>query len=50
LTKEVDVPVSPGDVFFVESSGGGGYGPPERRRADARTSDVANGFVASGAD
>jgi N-methylhydantoinase B len=44
-TKEVGVPVRPGDVFFVESSGGGGYGPPSRRSAAARASDVANGFV-----
>ena len=27
-TKEVGIVVRPGDVFFVESSGGGGYGPP----------------------
>jgi len=35
----------PGDVFDVESSGGGGYGPPARRSEAARASDVANGFV-----
>ena len=35
----------PGDVFLVESAGGGGYGPPARRQASARASDVANGFV-----
>ncbi len=45
LTKEVDVPVHPGDVFFVEAAGGGGYGPPERRPATARQRDVDNGFV-----
>jgi len=44
-TKEVGVPVMPGDVFFVESAGGGGYGPPARRSAAARDSDAANGFV-----
>jgi N-methylhydantoinase B len=44
-TKEVDIPVRPGDVFLVESSGGGGYGSPERRAAEARASDVENGFV-----
>ena len=30
-TKEVGIPVMPGDVFFVESSGGGGYGDPKKR-------------------
>jgi N-methylhydantoinase B len=44
-TKEVGIPVRPRDVFFVESAGGGGWGPPAKRRADARASDVANGFV-----
>jgi len=39
------VPVMPGDVFLVESAGGGGYGPPARRLASARASDVANGLV-----
>jgi N-methylhydantoinase B len=44
-TKEVGVVVRPGDVFFVESSGGGGYGPPSRRARAARAADVENGFV-----
>ena len=44
-TKEVGIPVRPRDVFFVESAGGGGWGPPSRRRAEARESDVGNGFV-----
>jgi N-methylhydantoinase B len=44
-TKEVGIPVRPGDVFFVESSGGGGYGPPRERPAAARAADVVNGFV-----
>jgi N-methylhydantoinase B len=44
-TKEVGVLVKPGDVFFVESAGGGGWGPPARRSAEARARDVENGFV-----
>jgi N-methylhydantoinase B len=44
-TKEVGVPVMPGDVFLVESAGGGGYGPPAKRTAAARASDATNGFV-----
>src|SRR3989440_1978146 len=31
-TKEVGIPVRPGDVFFVESAGGGGGGPPGKPR------------------
>jgi N-methylhydantoinase B len=44
-TKEVGVPVAPGDVFLVESSGGGGWGLPGRRPAAARARDRENGFV-----
>jgi N-methylhydantoinase B len=44
-TKEVGIPVRPGDVFVVESSGGGGYGPPARRAKEARARDRANGLA-----
>jgi N-methylhydantoinase B len=44
-TKEVGIPVRPGDVFLIESSGGGAYGPSAQRDAAARTADLANGFV-----
>jgi N-methylhydantoinase B len=44
-TKEVGIPVLPGDVFLVESSGGGGYGDPRERDPRAIEDDVANGFV-----
>ena len=46
-TKEVGVPVLPGDVFFIESAGGGGYGGPKRRDPRARADDLANGFVSN---
>jgi len=45
-TKEVGIPVRPRDVFFVESAGGGGWGPSSKRRPEARASDAANGFAA----
>ncbi|HUF92859.1 MAG TPA: hydantoinase B/oxoprolinase family protein, partial [Candidatus Limnocylindria bacterium] len=44
-TKEVGVPVRPGDVFFVESAGGGGYGPPAKRSKAAREKDRHNGLA-----
>lgn len=44
-TKEVGIPVQPGDLFLVESSGGGGYGPSRYRDAAARAADIDNGFV-----
>ncbi|HEV8306865.1 MAG TPA: hydantoinase B/oxoprolinase family protein [Methylomirabilota bacterium] len=46
-TKEVGILVRPGDVFHVESGGGGGYGDPRHRASAARTADRANGFVTS---
>jgi len=33
------------DLIVVESSGGGGYGPPEDRPADLSRADLADGFV-----
>jgi N-methylhydantoinase B len=48
-TKEVGIPVRPGDVFLVESGGGGGWGPPKRRTKQARRGDLDNGLcTASG--
>jgi N-methylhydantoinase B len=44
-TKEVGIVVRPGDVFLVESGGGGGYGDPRRRATEARAYDRENGFV-----
>jgi N-methylhydantoinase B len=44
-TKEVGIVVRPGDVFLVESGGGGGYGDPRQRTAAARAYDRENGFV-----
>jgi len=37
--------VRPGDVFLVESSGGGGYGSPAKRSRAARALDRDGGFV-----
>lgn len=44
-TKEVGIPVRPGDLFLIESSGGGGYGPPRYRDPAGRSADLENGFV-----
>jgi len=44
-TKEAGVVIQPKDVFLIESAGGGGWGDPRKRSAQARASDVANGFV-----
>jgi N-methylhydantoinase B len=44
-TKEVGIPVLPGDVFYIESSGGGGYGDPNERDPEAHAADLANGLV-----
>ena len=47
-TKEVGIPVQPGDVFEVRSGGGGGWGKPAERDPEAHARDVAEGFVAAG--
>ena len=44
-TKETRIPVLPGDVFLIESGGGGGWGNPERRSPEARQADLRDGFV-----
>src|SRR5438128_1788120 len=44
-TKEVGILVRPGDGFLVESSGGGGFGPPSKRPPETRARDLENGFV-----
>ncbi len=44
-TKEEGIPVRAGDVFVVESAGGGGWGDPKNRNAEARAQDARNGIV-----
>ena len=44
-TKETGIRVEPGDVFHIESAGGGGWGNPRRRKPEARAADVENGFT-----
>ena len=46
-TKEVGLVIRPGDVLHVSSGGGGGWGDPKKRRAEARAEDVVTGFVSS---
>ncbi|NOG72311.1 hydantoinase B/oxoprolinase family protein [Roseicella sp. DB1501] len=44
-TKEVGIPVAPGDRLLVEAGGGGGWGPPGRRDPAARARDAAEGYT-----
>ena len=44
-SKEVGVPVQPGDHIICLSSGGGGFGPAEDREQEARVWDLKNGYV-----
>ena len=44
-TKEVGIDIRPGDRFVIESMGGGGWGNPARRTAEARAQDRDSGFV-----
>jgi N-methylhydantoinase B len=44
-TKEVGIVVRPGDLFLIESGGGGGYGPPRERDRAAIADDQRNGYT-----
>jgi N-methylhydantoinase B len=44
-TKEVGIPLAPGDLLHVRSGGGGGWGKPEERDPAARETDRAEGYV-----
>ena len=48
-TKETGVVIQPGDVFAVESGGGGGWGNPAERAPAAHAEDEINGFTIGGA-
>ncbi|MGE0288006.1 MAG: hydantoinase B/oxoprolinase family protein [Bradyrhizobium sp.] len=45
-TKEVGIELRPGDCLEIRSSGGGGWGPPEKRTAEARKRDEEQGLTA----
>jgi N-methylhydantoinase B len=44
LSKDQDIEVAAGDVIAVSTPGGGGFGPPQQRPADARAEDLARGY------
>jgi N-methylhydantoinase B len=44
-TKEVGIVIRPGDVIAAKSGGGGGWGDPADRSAEARARDIALGLV-----
>ncbi len=46
-TKETGLELRPGDVLVLESGGGGGWGDPAERAAEAIAEDVENGFVSA---
>ncbi len=46
-SKTEGIPVPPNTTFEVHSGGGGGWGLPSERDAEARASDLADGFVSS---
>ena len=44
-SKTVNQPLKKGDVFSMWTQGGGGYGPPGQRDADALARDLREGKV-----
>ena len=48
-TKEAGIEILPGDCLEIRSSGGGGWGPPDKRSKSARDRDLAQGLVTGSA-
>jgi N-methylhydantoinase B len=44
-TKETGIEIYPGDCLEIRSSGGGGWGPPDKRQKAARDQDRVQGLV-----
>jgi N-methylhydantoinase B len=44
-TKEVGIPLAPGDTLHVRAGGGGGWGAPEQRDPAARARDAQEGLL-----
>ena len=44
-TRYADYPLKAGDIFCLDTPGGGGYGDPLRRAAERVLADVREGFV-----
>jgi N-methylhydantoinase B len=44
-----DVPLAPGDLVYVATAGGGGYGIPSERRSEDIEADVRAGYVTEAA-
>jgi N-methylhydantoinase B len=44
FSKDQDIEIAAGDVIAVSTPGGGGFGPPQQRPADARAEDLARGY------
>ena len=44
-TKSTGLVINPGDRLVVQSAGGGGWGPAEKRSAEARARDEREGYV-----
>ena len=47
IASKLMTTLAPGDRLIVETAGGGGWGDPAKRSADARAADRANGKVGS---
>jgi N-methylhydantoinase B len=47
LTKIDRLYLRPGDGVTLRTPGGGGYGPPSARAAEARARDLANGYIST---
>jgi N-methylhydantoinase B len=46
-SKDQDIEIAAGDVIAVSTPGGGGFGAPEERLAEARAEDLARGYYSA---
>jgi N-methylhydantoinase B len=45
VAAKARIVLQPGDTLTFETPGGGGFGPPAERSAEARTTDTAEGYT-----
>ncbi len=48
-TRYADYPLKPGDIFRLDTPGGGGYGDPFERKPEQVLADVREGYISSAA-
>jgi N-methylhydantoinase B len=45
VPSKSNFPLQKGDLLFVDTAGGGGYGDPRERSRDLVLADIENGYI-----